>query len=189
MQHDNIRASHIDYLRDADPDLHHRKTRGETVMANIYFIRKELEAFEFEIDPETGELLNAPEWDALNMAYEEKVENIACYIKNLVSDVADFKAEENSLAQRRKATERKVEFLKRLLLDNMNGQKFSTVKCAVSFRRSEAVQVDDVTHIPAELLRVKTSVEPDKTAIKAALKDGQEVSGCKLVENVSVQVK
>lgn len=158
-------------------------------MANIYFIRKELEDFEFEIDPETGELLNVPEWDALNMAYEEKVENIACYIKNLVSDVADFKAEENNLAQRRKATERKVEFLKRLLLDNMNGQKFSTVKCAISFRRSVTVQVDDVNRVPTELVRVKTSVEPDKTAIKAVLKDGQEVSGCKLVENVSVQIK
>lgn len=158
-------------------------------MANIYCIRKELEDFEFEVDTETGELLNAPEWDALNMAYEEKVENIACYIKNLVSDVADFKAEEDNLAKRRKAKEKKVEYLKRLLLDNMGGQKFSTTKCAVSFRRSEAVQVDDVNHIPAELLRMKTTVEPDKTAIKAALKDGQAINGCKLVENVSVQIK
>lgn len=158
-------------------------------MSNIYHIRKELEDFEFEVDPETGELLNAPEWDALNMAYGEKVENIACYIKNLVSDVADFKAEEENLAKRRKTAERRVEYLKRLLLDNMGGQKFSTAKCAVSFRKSEAVQVDDVNHVPAELLRVNTTVEPNKTAIKAALKGGQAINGCKLIENVSVQIK
>lgn len=158
-------------------------------MASIYQIRREIEDFEYECDPETGELLNALEWDKLNMAYEEKVENIACYIKNLTSDIADFKAEEANLAARRKTLERKAEFLKRLLLDNMDGQKFSTVKCAVSFRKSEAVQVDDVNHIPAEMLRIKTTYEPDKTAIKAAIKSGREINGCKLVENTSIQIK
>jgi hypothetical protein len=158
-------------------------------MASIYQIRREIEDFEYECDPETGELLNALEWDKLNMAYEEKVENIACFIKNLTSDIADFKAEEANLAARRKTLERKAEFLKRLLLDNMDGQKFSTVKCAVSFRKSEAVQVDDVNHIPAEMLRIKTTYEPDKTAIKAAIKSGREINGCKLVENTSIQIK
>ena len=158
-------------------------------MASIYQIRREIEDFEYECDPETGELLNALEWDKLNMAYEEKVENIACFIKNLTIDIADFKAEEANLAARRKTLERKAEFLKRLLLDNMDGQKFSTVKCAVSFRKSEAVQVDDVNHIPAEMLRIKTTYEPDKTAIKAAIKSGREINGCKLVENTSIQIK
>jgi len=158
-------------------------------MASIYQIRREIEDFEYECDPETGELLNALEWDKLNMAYEEKVENIACFIKNLTSDIADFKAEEANLAARRKTLERKAEFLKRLLLDNMDGQKFSTVKCAVSFRKSEAVQVDDVNHIPAEMLRIKTTYEPDKTAIKAAIKSGREINGCRLVENTSIQIK
>ena len=158
-------------------------------MASIYQIRREIEDFEFECDPETGELMNALSWDELNMAFEEKVENIACYIKNLTSDIADFKAEESNLAARRKSIEKKVEFLKRLLLDNMSGQKFSTVKCAVSFRKSEAVQVDDVNLIPAEMLRIKTTYEPDKTAIKAAIKSGQKIKGCALVENTSVQIK
>lgn len=158
-------------------------------MANIYQIRQEIADFEFECDPETGEILNALSWDALNMAFEEKVENIACYIKNLSSDIKDFKAEEEQLAKRRKSSEKKVEFLKRLLVDNMDGQKFSATRCAVSFRRSKAVQVDDVNHVPAELLRVKTTYEPDKPAIKAALENGQKINGCKLVENISVQIK
>lgn len=158
-------------------------------MSSIYQIRREIEDFEFECDPETGELMNALSWDELNMAFEEKVENIACYIKNLTSDIADFKAEESNLAARRKSIEKKVEFLKRLLLDNMSGQKFSTVKCAVSFRKSKAVLVDDVEHVPAEWLRVKTTTEPDKSAIMAALKNGQEIAGCKLIENTSVQIK
>lgn len=158
-------------------------------MANLYSIRKELEEFEFEVDEETGELLNAPKWDALNMDFEEKVENIACYIKNVASDIASFKAEEENIAKRRKTAEKRVEYLKKLLLDNMAGQKFSSAKCAVSFRRSEAVQVDDVDLIPEDMMRIKVSAEPNKTAIKAALKNGTEVGGCKLVENISVQIK
>ena len=158
-------------------------------MANIYQIRQEIENFEYEVDEETGELLNALEWDKLNMDFEERVENIACCIKNLVSDIADFKAEEANLAARRKAKEKKAEFLKNLLLNNMGGQKFSTVKCAVSFRKSEAVQVDDVKYVPAEMLRIKTTYEPDKAAIKAAIKSGREINGCKLVENTSIQIK
>lgn len=158
-------------------------------MANLYEIRREIADFEFEVDPETGELLNAMSWDELNMAFGEKVENIACYIKNLNSDIEDFKVEENQLAKRRKSLERKAEYLRRLLLDNMGGEKYSSARCAVSFRRSEIVQVDSVEHIPAALLRVKTTVEPNKTAIKDAIKAGQEISGCKLVENMSVQIK
>lgn len=158
-------------------------------MANLYEISRKIAYFEFEIDPETGELLNAPEWDELNMTYEKKVENIACYIKDINGDVAKFKAEEEQLKKRRKSLERKAEYLEQLLLNNMGGEKFSSVRCAVSFRRSEAVQVDSVEHIPAELLRVKTTVEPNKTAIKEALKAGTEISGCKLIENTSIQIK
>lgn len=158
-------------------------------MANLYEIRQEIENFEFEIDEETGEFLNALDWDELNMAYEEKIENIACYIKNLASDVLAFKAEEENIAKRRKSIEKKIEFFKGLLAEHMGGEKFSTARCAVSFRRTEKVEVSDVELIPAELLRVKTTVEADKTAIKAALKSGREINGCRLVENISTQVK
>jgi hypothetical protein len=158
-------------------------------MANLYQIRQEIENFEYEIDEETGELLNALAWDDLNMAFEEKVENIACYIKNLASDVLAFKAEEEQIAKRRKSTEKKIAFFKQMLADNMDGQKFSTAKCAVSFRKSEQLVVDDVKYIPAELLKVKTTYEPDKNAIKALFKDGQAVCGCRLVENINTQIK
>ena len=158
-------------------------------MANLYQIRQEIENFEFECDPETGEFLNALEWDNLQMSFEDKVENIACYVKNLASDVLDFKAEEKQLAERRKTIERKIEYFKQMLVDNLKGEKFSTVKCAVSFRKAESVEVEDIKLVPAELLRVKTTVEPDKTAIKKAIKDGREIGGCKLVESLNIQLK
>lgn len=158
-------------------------------MASLYSIRQEIENFEYELDEETGELLNALVWDDLQMAYEEKVENIACYIKNLRSDIAAFKEEEAALAKRRKAAERRVEYLSGLLAENMEGQKFSTAKCAISFRKSETLEVDDMKLLPAELLRVKNTIEADKVAIKAAIKSGIEVNGCRLVESLKPQIK
>lgn len=141
------------------------------------------------LDAETGEIIDAEKLDALFMEKNQKIENIALWIKNLQADALAYKAEKDAFAARQKAAENKVESLKAWLVSALGGQKFSTAKCAVSFRKSEAVQVDDVNSIPAEWTRIKTTIEPDKTAIKAAIKAGQEITGCKLVENTNISIK
>ena len=158
-------------------------------MANLYQIRSEIENFAAEVDEETGEFLNAEAWDALNMAFEEKVENTACYVKNLRADILAFKAEEDALAQRRKQLEKKVEFLEKLLHDSLNGQKFQTAKCAISFRRSTSVDVMDMGLLPEHLLTIKTSTTANKTAIARLLKEGVAVPGCVLSENLNIGIK
>lgn len=141
------------------------------------------------VDAETGEIIDAEALEALTMERDRKLEGIALWIKNLQSDALAYKAEKDAFAARQRAAEKKLESLKRYLSDALQGQKFSTAKCAVSFRKSVTVEVEDVKFVPAEWLRVQTSVEPDKTAIKEAIKAGQEISGCKLVENFNIQIK
>lgn len=158
-------------------------------MSTLYKINQQLENFEFEVDLETGELTNALQWDFLNLAYEEKCENIACFIKNLKSDVEDFKAEEKALADRRKSKERKIEYLSDLLLENMNFKKFETAKCAISFRRSEQVSIPDESIVPNEYMKVTITCKPDKTAIKAAIKAGESVNGCEIIEKQNLNIK
>lgn len=155
-------------------------------MASLYEIDQAIMAC---VDAETGEIIDPEALDSLLMQRDDKLEAVACWIKNLQSDALAYKAEKDAFAARQKAAENKVESLKRYLADALQGQKFSTAKCAVSFRKSETVEVEDVKLVPAELLRVKTSIEPDKTAIKAAIKAGQEISGCKLVESINTQIK
>ena len=157
-------------------------------MGTLYHIRAEIENFIPEVDEETGEFINAPAWDELNMAFEEKVENTACYIKNLQSDIVALKNEENALAARRKAAEKKAAWLEKMLTDNMGGASFSSARCAVSFRMSKKVEVKNAAEIPDNLLRVKTTVEPDKKAIGELLKAGQTVPGCVMVENQNIQI-
>lgn len=155
-------------------------------MSSLYQIDQEIMAC---VDLETGEVIDPERLESLQMERSQKIENVACWIKNLESDAEAIKAEKEALAKRQVAALAKAEQLKEWLARALEGQKFSTAKCAVSFRRSETVEVSDVALIPADLLRVKTTVEPNKTAIKALLKEGREVVGCYLVEKQNVQLQ
>ena len=63
-------------------------------------------------DPETGELLDAAAFEDLQLERSTKIENIACWIKDLNSDVDAIRAEEKVLADRRRSLENKAENLK-----------------------------------------------------------------------------
>lgn len=58
----------------------------------------------------------------------------------------------------------------------------------IKWRRSEAVEVTDFGAIPAEYIREKISREPDKAALKAALKAGP-VAGAAIVERKNIMIK
>ena len=117
------------------------------------------------------------------------MENVALWIKNLQSDAVAFKAEKEAFDKREKAAQAKADQLKKWLAKVLEGQKFSTDKCAVSFRRSEQVEILDEHSIPGELMIQTVSVKPDKKLIKSILKDGYKVKGCVLVENLNTQIK
>ena len=145
------------------------------------------------IDLETGEVIDIERLDALNMERDAKVENVACWIKDLMAEANAIKAEKQKLAERQKVAENKAESLKKWLAYALGGQKFSTAKCAVSFRNAESVEVTEeglevLMKEHDELLTYKKP-EPNKKAIKDAIKDGLSVAGVQLVQNVSTIIK
>lgn len=141
------------------------------------------------LDLETGEIIDFEMFDALNIEREKKIEGVVCYIKNLTAEAEAINKEVKALEARKNAATAKAESLKGWLAMALAGQKFSTARCAVSFRKSERVEVDDVDSLPAELKTQKITFDPDKKAIKALLKEGKEVSGCRLVESLNTQIK
>jgi hypothetical protein len=167
---------------------------------NLYDINAELsELLErgFEIDEETGEIIEDIEdkLSALQMAEEIKLENIALYIKNLSAESAAIKAEEKALAERRKAKEKRQESLKKYLADylqNTGRSKFETPKVRLSFRKSESVDYDasfiEWAYNEKRFLRYKDP-DIDKTALKKALKGGEEVPGASLLTKQNLQIK
>ena len=140
------------------------------------------------IDTETGEILDADKLNALQIEREEKLENVALWIKNLTSDAEALKAEKQAFAERQKAAENKAESLKKWLTEALAGEKFKTTRVAVSFRKTKSVQVADIFALDNSFLKYAEPT-PDKVAIKKAIEAGQEVTGATLVENVSISVK
>jgi hypothetical protein len=60
----------------------------------------------------------------------------------------------------------------------------------ITSRRSQAVEVvADAADLPVQFRRVKTTYSADKTAIAAALKQGQQIEGAALVERRSWSIK
>lgn len=153
---------------------------------NLYEIDKAILAC---IDPETGELLDEAALEDLQMERTQKIKNVALWLKNLNASAAAYKAERDAFDERMKQAQKKAESLKRYLADALGGEKFVTDECAVSFRKSTAVNVLDEAAILAAYMTEKVTCIPDKTAIKAAIKGGEAVPGVALVENLSVQIK
>lgn len=161
-------------------------------MANLYEINESIvAAFERGIDTETGEILSEKaleELAKLEMERDEKVEGIALWIKNLLADAEVLKKEKEVFAQRQKAAEDRAASLKKYLSGALAGQKFETSKVKIAFRKSESVEVTDISKIDNDYLKY---AEPtaDKTKIKKALKEGIDLQGVRLVERKNIQIK
>lgn len=159
---------------------------------NLYDIDAGIaEAFNAAIDPETGEIMDesmAERFEQLQIDRDQKIENTACLIKNLRAEAAALKAERDALAARQKAAENKAESLSRYLAGFLNGEKFKSTRAAVSWRKSETLEVTDILQIPDEYLTYDMP-KANKTAIKAAIKAGTEVPGVQIVQNMNMSIK
>ena len=147
---------------------------------------------------ETEEEL-AKKIDEVSLDLDTKIENIGCYIKNLDADIEAFKREEDNLYKRRKSAENKIESLKSYLNgyltacypneDDKAKWRFKSPKVVLGFRKSTKVEVTDIQKLDKKYLKITTNIDPDKKAIGQALKNGEEVIGAVLKQNVNLSVK
>lgn len=141
------------------------------------------------LDEETGEVIDLDKLNTLMVEREKKIEGVALWYKNLAAEEEMCKKEKKAFEEREKRAKTKKESLKKWIASALNGQKFSTSKCAITFRKSEQVLMMDDATVPEEYQRIKTSVEPDKDAIKEALKNGQVIPGFALQQNLNATIK
>ena len=140
------------------------------------------------IDTETGEIIDEQMLNSLQMERDTKIENVACWIKDLKAEAEALKAEKQAFEKRQKVAENKMESLKKWLAFALDGQAFKSVRASVSFRATESVDIPDIYKLDENFLRYKEP-EANKTAIKEAIKAGQKVAGATLVKNTSVIIK
>lgn len=136
--------------------------------------------------------------EAITAEIEVKADNIACMMKNLDADITAIKAEEARLAERRRKKQASYEWFKQYLSAELQKAEVAEVETArnrISFRKSESIDITDESAFIAwaeenrdDLL---TFAQPkiNKTAIKAAIKDGAKITGAQIVEKQNIQIK
>lgn len=158
---------------------------------NLYEINEQLQNVFEECVNEDGEISEQAmeQITALNLAKDEKVENIVLMVKNLEADAEKIGAESQKLAKRAKECTNKAKWLKNYLIYALKGEKFKSARCSVSYRKNSSVEctLADVSVLPAEFLRSKP--ELNKTAVKEYIANGGTVEGCAVVESVSVVIR
>ncbi len=164
-------------------------------MASLYEIDSNIQAFidgMLDATDENGEIIGEIDYqalEALQAERREKLENIALYMKNLSAEAAAIKDEEDALKKRRERIERKCERLGVYLAQSMvnnNEDKLESAKCSVKIRTSKSTEIDDLSLIPVEYIKVTVPEpvkKPDKVAIKKAIEAGKEVAGAHVVIN------
>lgn len=159
---------------------------------NLYEINEAIQdAFIAAIDEQgeiIGEQLDLELLENLEMARNEKIENLALFVKNLTAESEAYKREKDIFAQREKSARNKAERLKLYLTSVLQGESFKSDKCAVGFRNSERIIIDADAHIPELYLKYEDP-KPDKTALKKAIKSGIEIDGVSVVNMLNINIK
>lgn len=169
-------------------------------MRKLYEINKSIEDLLNAVtDPETGEIVDPDALDDLLMEREQKIENVALYAKDVNAEWVAITHEIMILQQRADRLKKTEDGLKAYLTNALEGQKFSTPKCMISFRKSESAEPDDefikwasdINNCALHFLRIKEtkSVTADKEAIKKYLKSGGTLEHCRIVTKNNISIK
>lgn len=159
-------------------------------MSSLYEINEKLALYRMEFD-EDGVWINEDELTELQMAKDEKRENIALYIKNIEAEAAAVKAERQVFDERYKRLMNKANRLREYLTADLDGEPFKTNRVAISFRKSESVNIVDEDAVPDRFLDISIVRKPVKANIKQYLKEaeakGEQVPWAKLEVKKNIQ--
>lgn len=155
-------------------------------MSNIYELTdqyKEVESMLY--DGETEEQVILDTLESIDGEIEDKADNYAKLIKNILSDVEALKAEENRIKSRRMALENRADRIKKKLQANLEfigKTKFKTVLFSFSVSKNGGKQpitiTDNIGDIPGKYLIPQNPIV-DNEAVRELLKE-KEVEWARL---------
>ena len=141
------------------------------------------------VDTETGEIIDPEKLDALEMEREKKIEAVILWRKDLLAEAEAVKKEADVLTKRAKSCENKAEQLKNYISYALNGEKFKTDRCSVSYRKTSGVVLDDIYKVSAKFWGDIKESWISKTKIKEAIENGETVEGAHIEERQSINIK
>jgi len=138
-----------------------------------------------ELTPELEEALLINEQN-----FTEKAINYGYVIKTFESETDILENEIKRLNALKIARTKAIDKLKVTISNAMQLYQILEVKAPtfkMNFRKSESVEVSDL--LDQTYIVEKVSYQPDKIAIKNAIKEGKTVNGAALIINYNLQIK
>ena len=164
-------------------------------MLKIYEINEEMQALDGLLDSwaanHEGDITDFPlndELERLEGERNEKLLNLAVWHKDLKAQAEAFSKEIKQLQARQKGISNKADSIEGFIDYSLQvGEKLSDTRAALSYRKSTQVVIDVlVEDLPSAF--VKTTIIPDKAAIKENIKLGV-CHFAHMQENQSLQIK
>lgn len=140
------------------------------------------------IDSETGELIDPEKMDRLQIAKNEKLENLALWYKDLLAEAEALKREKEAFAARERTAKNKAGSIKNYLSYALQGENFKTAKCVLSYRKGKKAIIDDISIIPQKYL-LQSEPKVNLAEVKKALEGGEEIKGVHIEETNNIQIK
>lgn len=152
-------------------------------MSNIYELAEDYkQILSMMEDPELDPQMLADTMEAVEGALEIKAENYAKIMKNLEGDIEALESEIKRLTSRKLAIENNIKRMKetlQLVMEHTGKTKFKTDLFSFNIQNnapSVVIDAEDINDIPDTFLKFKDP-EPNKVAIKEAIKNGLDMSG------------
>ena len=161
---------------------------------NLYQTHQ-LAQFESHIDHETGEV-DLVAFEASQIALVEKQRAVTAWLKNNDASIGMLDNAIKQLQDRKKAMQTRQDSLTKYLYDNMKANGISEINAIDSTFTAKikanppSVLIDDATKIPKKFMTkpVAPAPAPDKNLIKASIKEGKAVPGCKLASGERLEI-
>lgn len=163
----------------------------------LYEIANEYrEVLDLADDPEADLESFLPALDAMLTDLSAKAGHVACYIRELELESLAALDVVESAKKRAKRLEERADWLRQYLLDQLQKtgvQKIADPRVSIAIRKTPAsVFIPTVESVPPEerFWRViPEKREPDKAAIREALKQGLAVGDCRMVTGERLEIK
>lgn len=144
------------------------------------------------VDDETGEvdISLVEKFNEIEGEFDEKVEQTNYVRMSLISEAEEIDDTIKRLERRRDGIKRHAKSLEDYIINAMttaNRDKIKGKYAVVVLRSAKKTVIDDVALLEDRFIRFKK--EPDKTAIKEAIKNGEVVEGARVEESNYLQIK
>jgi hypothetical protein len=146
----------------------------------------EIEELEGEITPEMEErlIIAKSELQQKTIAYMEVIsskDSFNSLIDSEIKRLQGLKKQNNSIVQRLKDN-------LLMAVKSFGAYQIGTQKIGTRKSSSIKVDADKINDLPKQYKTIKVTEAPDKKALKDAIKNGEEIDGVSLVENVNLKI-